>query len=275
VDSYEFLTDIKRLTAACRRFERWIWLLNALVISLAIYVVFLLVGLTNIFRFYWEGTVLAQAPAAFCLVLGAILAVVIRRRRKADLFVLLGPEVSEMARAAYDNRSQQSVVMERLAEEVKGALSRISSGDILNRRRLYLRLGSVVIIASLAAFIIMGDIGADFNPADFRAISDMVSGGGADEGGAAMNGKGSINLSGEIYGKPSLAVLEEANLELELYPGGGTGSLARPAEEEDRLFQTAPPGQGVAVSSELYIESLPPQHRDMIKRYFENLAKGY
>ncbi|NYT02016.1 MAG: hypothetical protein GKC10_04580 [Methanosarcinales archaeon] len=273
MNSYEFLEDIKRLAAACKRFERRMWLLNAMVTAMALYVVFLLFGLVKVFRFYGEGTLLVYAPAAVCLILGMALATLIRRHRSVDIFMLLGPAVSEMARAAYDNRSQQSVVMERLAEEVRGALSRISPGDILDRRRLYLRLGSVVIIAGLAAFIIMGDIGEIFEPPDFQPISDLVRGVGSDEVDSGVNGRSSINLSGEIYGKPSLAVLEEANLELMLYPGGGTGSLARPAEEMDRLFQTAPPGQGVAVSSELYIESLPPQHREMIKRYFENLAK--
>jgi hypothetical protein len=28
------------------------------------------------------------------------------------------------------------------------------------------------------------------------------------------------------------------------------------------------------VPTDLYIESLPPQHREIIKRYFENLATG-
>ena len=82
------------------------------------------------------------------------------------------------------------------------------------------------------------------------------------------------NLSGNIYGKPSLAVLNEEKLELMLYPGIGAGSRARSSESVDRLFQQSPAEDVTAVPSELYIESLPPQNKEIIKRYFEILAEG-
>jgi hypothetical protein len=83
-----------------------------------------------------------------------------------------------------------------------------------------------------------------------------------------------VNLSGNIYGKPSLAVLSETKLELQLYPGMGAGSVAVKSEPENHLFSQGPLSEAKAVPTELYIESLPPENREIIKRYFEALAKG-
>jgi hypothetical protein len=59
-----------------------------------------------------------------------------------------------------------------------------------------------------------------------------------------------------------------------LYPGLGGGSRSRSTESTNHLFQQS---QGIEVSivpTELYIESLPPQNREIIKKYFELLATG-
>ena len=80
------------------------------------------------------------------------------------------------------------------------------------------------------------------------------------------------NLSGNLFGKPSLAVLNENKLNLVLTPGVGAGSVARNTEPVQRVFQQSQAGDTAAVPSELYIESLPPQNREIIKKYFTMLS---
>ncbi len=273
---YEFLTYLRRLRAAYDRFELYIWMLNAIVVAIAIYAVTLLIGIPAFTQFYWQDSIiLANLPAILSFVLGASIATILQRRRRSDIFALLGPELSEKARTAYDNRSVTSLPMQSLAEDLKRSLSRVQPSKIFNWRKLQIRAVIAVLLAGATIFIAQSQISADITPNDFQSISDLrdrVTG--VFQNQTPSQRPPSVNLSGNIYGKPSLAILNENKLQLELYPGIGAGSRARNATPTEHLFQQSQPGEASAVPSELYIESLPPQNREIIKRYFENLAKS-
>jgi hypothetical protein len=271
--SYAFLAELRRLEAALKQYESLIWALNASIIAIFIYAAALLLGLPAFTSFNWpENPALAQSPALLSLALGVAAATLLKRRRRPDIFRLLGPEISEKARAGYDNRDADSIFMDSLAEELRRALSAMDSSAVLNWRDLKVRAAVGVILAGLTVFIAQSQISADLSPADLQPLSEL-----RDRALGLFQNEThpqKVNLSGSIYGKPSLAVLNEEKIELQLYPGIGTGSRARPSKPEEHLFQQAQAGEAVAVPSELYIESLPPQNREIIKRYFEALAKG-
>lgn len=273
---YEFLIYLHRLRAAYDRFELYIWALNTAVIAIAIYSVILLIGIPAFTGFYWrDSPILANSPAILSLLLGALIATILKRRGRSDLFGLLGPELSEKARTGYDNMDKESLPMQSLAEDLKRSLSRVNPSKIFNWRQLRLRAALAVLLAGAMIFIAQSQISADITPNDFQSISDLrdrVTG--IFQNQTPSQRPSSTNLSGNIYGKPSLAVLNENKLQLELYPGIGAGSMARNTTPTDRLFQQSQPGEAAAVPSDLYIESLPPQNREIIKRYFENLAEG-
>lgn len=284
--SYEFLTDLRRLTVVYRRLEKVLYLLNAAIITILIYAIELYLGIPAFFRFYWQDSAfLAESPAVISAILGIIAAQLLKKRLKSNFFQLLGQKLAEKTKTAYDNRYFQSIIMQNLAEDVKRLLSQVSAFDLVKARKIALKgksvpvlyLKSAVVVVFLGGIIVFSQsqIGEEISPADFQTLMDIKDRatelvqdeedeniGPSDEG-----------LSGEIYGKPSLAVLEEVNLELLLVPGSGAGLRAKETEPAKYLFQDATPGEGVAVPTELYIESLPPQHREIIKRYFEILAK--
>jgi len=272
---YEFLIHIKRLRQSYERFRLAVFALNALLISLAFYALFLLLGLPAFASFYWQDNLfLSSFPAVISLALGMVGAAIIRRRKRPEFFEILGPELSEKAKTAYDNRSERSVIMESLAEDVRARLSRIKPSEVLNLGLIKSRLAAAVLLAGATIFIAQSQISADITPGDFQSIADLRDRA-LDLFQDDIPAEGSqVNLSGNIYGKPSLAILNEAKLELVLYPGQGAGSMSRRTEPLDRLFTQSTPGEAAAVPSELYIESLPPQNREIIKRYFENLAKS-
>jgi hypothetical protein len=281
--SYEFLADLRRLSAVYRRLEQGLYLLNAGIIATLIYIVALYLGIPAFFRFYWHGSLLAAAPALTSLLLGALGGRFLCQRSGYDLFAHLDEGISEKTKAAYDNRRSDSVVMQSLAEDVKRCLSKVGAADLLKRRRLRFGNKSVptvqakagALVFLLASLAIFGQSpGDDAPPQPFSSLSDLreraISLLGDEE--PSEEDGSSTGISGEIYGKPSLAVLEEVNLELVLYPGSAAGIRSRETEPMDRLFATSEPGEGVAVPTDLYIESLPPQHREVIKRYFEKMA---
>jgi hypothetical protein len=273
--SYEFLADLSRLKKEFDRFDSLIWLLNAAVTSIAIYSAFLLLGLPAFTKFYWQDFLpLAQSPAILSILLGAVIATFVKKRTRSDLFGRLGPELSEKVRTAYDNRDIFTLPMQSLAMDVKNRLRKVKSSQFLNWRRVHVRIGLTALLLGAAIFIAHSQISADISPADFRSISDLKDKalGLFQNQSNPQNPK--INLSGNIYGKPSLAVLNETKLQLQLYPGALAGSMPVKSEPQNNLFSQSPPGEVKAVPTELYIESLPPENREIIKRYFEALAKG-
>jgi hypothetical protein len=266
---YDFLTSISRLTAAYRRFEWAVWALNATIFSIALYALAEILGLPALMSFYYQDSLpLAASPALLSIIIGTIGATLLKRRKKADIFPLLGPELSEKAKTAYDNRDVDNLPMQSLAKELKVSLVGIRPLQILDKRRISNRAIVTVILSVIAILLAQSEI---VTPADFQSLVDLKDkavGAFQTEPAAPPNTNSERNLSGNLFGNPSLAVLNENKLDLVLTPGVGAGSIARNTEPVQRVFQQSQTGEAAAVPSELYIESLPPQNKEIIKKYF-------
>ncbi len=271
---YEFLRPLARLMRAYRRFERTVWVLDALIISIAIYAVMQFLGLTTLMKFYYQDNLFLSAiPAIISIILGGITASILKRRRKEDIFPLLGPELSEKAKTAFDNRDLDSLPMQSLAEELKLSLVGIKSSQILDRRQIVGRGGAAVLLLALVILLAQGNV---VETADLQSIIDLKDR--ASEIFQDDEPKNNLsfneNLSENIFGNPSLAVLNENKLPLVLSPGTGAGSIPINTKPVERVFQQSQAGEAAAVPSELYIESLPPENREIIKKYFTILAQS-
>jgi hypothetical protein len=270
---YEFLQPLKRLTKVYHRFERTLWAMNTAILSIAVYALAEIVGLPDFMSFYYQDVpLLAASPAILSIIIGLAGATLIKRRKKADIFPLLGPELSEKARTAYDNRDVDSLPMQNLANEIKASLNKIKPSEILNSRQISDRAFAIVLISGAAILLAQSEI---VTPSDFQSLADL-----RDKALSAFENvkpaestNQEINLTGNLFGNPSLAVLNEKKMEIMLYPGIGTGSLARNTEPVERVFQQSQAGEAAAVPSELYIESLPPENKDIIKKYFTILSQ--
>jgi hypothetical protein len=271
---YEFLQPLSKLTQACLRFERTVWGLNAAILSIALYALSEIIGLPGFMSFYYQDVpLLAASPAVISIILGLAGATLIKRRKKVDIFPLLGPQLSEKARTAYDNRDVDSLPMQNLASEIKASLIKIKPSEILNSRQISSRALAIVILSGAAIILAQSEI---VSPSDFQSLADL-----RDRAISAFENvppeqstSQERNLTGNLFGNPSLAVLNENKMEIMLYPGIGAGSLARNTQPIERVFQQSQAGEAAAVPSELYIESLPPENKDIIKRYFTFLSQS-
>jgi hypothetical protein len=91
---YEFLQPLMRLTQAYHRFERTVWAMNAAILSIAVYALAEIIGLPGFMSFYYQDVLLlAASPAILSIILGLAGATLIKRRKKADIFPLLGPQL--------------------------------------------------------------------------------------------------------------------------------------------------------------------------------------
>ena len=271
---YEFLQPLKRLMDAQQQHERNIVLINAALLSIAIYCLALVIGVPAFMNFYYQDSLLlARSPAILSIILGLAAARLIKMRRRTDIFHLLGEKLSEKARTGYDNSDLESLPMQSLAQELKVSLNSIKPTTILDSREIKSRALFLVILLGAATILSKSDI---VNPSDFQALTEI-----RDKALSAFEDNAEeespsheINLTGNIFGRPSLAVLNENKMDIMLYPGMGAGSLARNTDPIERAFQKSQVGEVTAVPSELYIESLPPENRDIIKRYFLILSEN-
>lgn len=271
---YDFLASISRLMAAYRRFEWAVWALNAIILSIALYALVEILGLPALMSFYYQDFLpLAASPALLSIIMGTIGATLHKRRKKTDIFPLLGPELSEKAKTAYDNRDVDNLPMQSLAKELKVSLAGIKPSQILDKRQIRNRTIVAVLLSVVAILLAQSEI---VTPADFQSLVDLKDKavGAFQTEPAAHTSNSERNLSGNLFGNPSLAVLNENKLDLVLTPGVGAGSIARNTEPVQRVFQQSQAGEAAAVPSELYIESLPPQNKEIIKKYFTILSQS-
>ena len=248
--------------------------MNTAILSIAVYALAEIVGLPGFMSFYYQDApLLATSPAVLSIIIGLAGATLIKRRRKEDFFLLLGPQLSEKARTAYDNRDVDSLPMQNLANEIKASLNKIKPSEILNSRQISSRALAIVLISGATLLLAQSEI---VTPSDFQSLADL-----RDKALSAFENvrpaestNQEINLTGNLFGNPSLAVLNENKMEIMLYPGIGPGSLARNTEPVERVFLQSQAGEAAAVPSELYIESLPPENKDIIKKYFTILSQS-
>jgi len=270
---YEFLQPLKKLKQAQRRYERTLWALNLAVLSIAVYCLTEVIGLPAFMSFYYQDEpVLANSPVIFSFAVGLAVSVLIKRRRKPDIFPLLGTDLSEKTRTAYDNREVESLPMKSLATDLKAGLSSIKPSMVLDSRQINVRALVILLLFGAAFILAQSEI---VNPSDFQSLADIRDRARSvfEEERSDQSSDYKINLTGNIFGKPSLAVLNENKMDIMLYPGLGAGSLARNAEPVERVFKKSQAGEAAAVPSELYIESLPPENKEIIKRYFTILSE--
>jgi len=271
---YEFLQPLRKLMAAYHRFERTVWALNAAILSTAVYALAEIVGLPSFMSFYYQDVpLLAASPAILSIIFGLAGATLIKRRKNADIFPLLGPQLSEKARTAYDNRDIDSLPMHSLAVELKANLSKIKPSQVLNSRQISNRAIALALLSGAAILLAQSEI---VTPSDFQSLADL-----RDKALSAFQNETPTqsigqerNLTGNLFGSPSLAVLNENKMEIVLYPGIGAGSTARNTKPVERVFLQSQAGEAAAVPSELYIESLPPENKDIIKKYFTILSQS-
>jgi hypothetical protein len=162
--------------------------------------------------------------------------------------------------------------MQSLAQDLKTGLNSIKPSKVLDARQIKGRVLFVVLLSGAAIILSQSEI---VNPSDFQTLADIRDKAlsAFEDEAAEQSSSQEINMTGNIFGKPSLAILNENKMDIMLYPGVGAGSLARNTDPIERVFQKSQAGEAAAVPSELYIESLPPENKDIIKKYFMILSE--
>lgn len=291
---YPFVDVISGLERRSRRHRVYSALLNCIALFLLGYALLLYISAPVIFARYGSyDFVLFDYPvrmkllgtAAIALVPAIILTILLRRRPMNVIKRIEAryPAFKDRLPTAYDNRGAGGIIASDLLLNVSNHISTVKKSAIIKRTGLLLLIAAIAGEAALVTFISSPDAPRLVTPEELEAMFPPVDAAGRDAAEdeahyqQIMTELGSDSSEGEgdadIYGKPSVAVIEGTNIELVMFSDGGVGSSSRRSDDELRKFTSGSAPAANPVSAETYIDKLPEEHRDVIRQYFVRMAE--
>jgi len=128
------------------------------------------------------------------------------------------PQVKEMLRTAHDNMNEDNnLMMMALFEELKGKMKTVSSGNLLQSKKIVTRIISAVIIVFLIIFVSALNVNLKKIDIPFEKLRFMVPG---NKGEVTQGGLTDLvfNETEVIYGDASIAKLGNEKIELNINP---------------------------------------------------------
>ncbi len=291
---YPFVDVVSKLEKKSRRYRVCGWILNTIVFSLLGYLLLLYISAPVLFAKYGAyDFVLLGYPVRMKSLCTAIVALVpaiiltfLLRRRPVDVIKRIGaryPAFRERLPTAYDNRGADGIIVNDLAWRVSENINVVKKSDIISKKWLILMIlisiGQVALIPymsssdaprlltpdQLESLVIPADAAEREAAEDEAQYQQIMSEIGSD----ASSGTGDA----QIYGKPSVAVIEGTNIELVMFSDAGVGHSSRRTEDEPAEFISGALYAANPVSAETYIDKLPEENRDLIRQYFMEMAE--
>jgi hypothetical protein len=168
---------------------------------------------------------------------------------------------------------------------VSGDISSVKWSKIISKNGLIMLVIASVILTGVVSFASSPDAPRLMTP---EQIESAITPADDDEREAAADearyqqmlseigyeaGSGDSEIA-QIYGKPSVAVIEGTSIELMMFSDAGVGQSARRTESDQVNFVSGTVYAATPVSSETYIDKLPVENRDLIKEYFMTMAEA-
>ncbi|MBN2459293.1 hypothetical protein JXB28_03325 [Candidatus Woesearchaeota archaeon] len=146
------------------------------------------------------------------------------------------PQVKEMLRTAHDNMSQDNIMMAALFEELKGKMKTVSTGNLMDSRRIIVRVISAVALVFLIVFVSAISIDLEKIDIPFDKLRFMIP------GKEEIFAEGSLaelafNETEVIYGDASVAKLGNDQIDLNMNPSLSKIDFTQVSEAEDEALR--------------------------------------
>ncbi len=293
---YPFVDVILKLEKRSRRYRFYRQLLSLIAFFLLCYALLLYISVPVIFaRYSSHDFVLLGHPvrvkllctAAIALVPAVLFTFLIRKKQVNVIKRIEGryPALKERLSTAYDNTGIRNIIVSDLSLSVSGDISSVKWSKIISKTGLIMLVLASVVLSGVVSFVSSPDAPRLMTP---EQIESMIAPADEAEREAAAEearyqqmlselgyeaGSGESEIA-QIYGKPSVAVIEGTSIELVMFSDAGVGQSAREAEIDWVNFISGTVYTATPVSSETYIDKLPEENRDLIKEYFMEMAEA-
>lgn len=287
---------VKKHEKKLKWFRRIYKLLDLFAVSVFLYIIFAIFNIENIFSIIKSFELYTGRQYQFIgfsvsfetiglVVVSTILALIItltihRYSDKASAIQIIEskyPELRERLRTAYDNRNTSNIVVNDLINTVLDSAKKVKSSDLMNKKRFTSGIIAVLITLSMLSIITIYDYDTDIKPVDIgKDIFAPEDGDGPDDLPITDDGEDDDNSrQDEIQGETSIVVVEGEKIDLKIPPSSAPGFNPSGGDEEDtKPFEPSSAYDISVISSRAYYENLPEGHQDIIKQYFEEMAKN-
>lgn len=190
--------------------------------------------------------------------------------------------LNEKFRTAAEYLSEDNPVVRELHSEVIGDLRNVEEAAFVNEKRIYVKSLAVValcfIILLLSPFT-FGVLNFNVNFVD-SPKEDAAPSGSSGSGSSSIRfavgtqSTGLRKVSDDIYGEPIIAKLGDEEVKIRIKPSGTELSIREIQEADLPDFSESYPSEIQAVAAGSYEETIPKEDLELVKNYFNELAKG-
>lgn len=190
--------------------------------------------------------------------------------------------LNEKFRTAAEYASEDNPVVKELHSEVISDLQNVEEAAFVNEKRIYVKSLAVIalcfIILLLSPFtfgVLTFNVNFVDNPSEDASVAGSSgSGSSTIKFAVGTHDTGLRKVSDDIYGEPTIAKLGDEEVKIRIKPSGTELSIREIQEADLPDFSESYPTEIQAVASESYEETIPKEDLELVKNYFNELAKG-
>ncbi len=186
------------------------------------------------------------------------------------------PELNERLRTAVDNLDESNMFVYDLHLDVAKLIKEVRMSEFFNKERakkdiFVIAFLSIIIILIAPLNIHLFDLSLDSGveqwnlPSILNKIYKDVIGYGEGEGGIGENE--------DIYGKKSIAMLGNKEIEIQISSSNSEIDIRNIKDVQPATFEAAYPQEITAVGAQSFQEQIPRDQQELVKNYYKNIAE--
>ncbi len=184
------------------------------------------------------------------------------------------PELTDQLRAAHDTMYKEAPLVDSLHDDVVKLMRQIKTSYFVNFKKLWREL----VLSGILAFAVILVASLNVQILDYNLVVDDLGSllSRSDEGGDFSGNLGSKGAVSDVFGNESIAELGLEELNLEVSSVLSELNLGDIRDVRDQEFKERSAAQeilaGQSACGEECNEDFPSEHKDIVKRYFSQIA---
>lgn len=181
--------------------------------------------------------------------------------------------LKEKLRTAADNLDKDNPVVNELQEDVIHDLKHVGLSSFIQTKSLSYKILASILLSFAIVFATTFNLYiVDLNkflgnvPDMLENINPLAK--------RSSNVLGEVNESEDIYGDSKLAVLGEKQIDIKIKPVNYEVNVRESGDAEQKQFDEIFPNEVFIEQSSALEERIPEEEQDLVKSYFNKLAKG-
>jgi len=192
-----------------------------------------------------------------------------KREKPADVVERTYPQLKDRLKTAFDNRTVKTIIAAYLIKSVMRDLSSISTGGLLDVRRLVYSMAIIVVSGIFLAAVFYTGFVSPVTPDD---VFNRFPNGTITQPPPTPD-EGRNDSSGVLTDTTPIAPTPGIDIDVTLPPGVGAGPGSLLEDSTNHTFYPSVYYPPETLSSTHYYEYLPEGYEDIIKDYFKRLAE--